>query len=139
MSAYLNDIKAVAALKESAGNSWSAITPSPSPACARQNRLRPGWTIAKYTAASCRKEHGRVGCRLPLSYTQSWLLARLNRQQKLISSRTLKTTNQALTVPVRLDVAALRSDFGPLPEPVHDEKTAVSGLIEELYNLPASS
>lgn len=30
-------------------------------------------------------------------------------------------------------VAALRSDFGPLPDQSMHEKTAVSGLIEELY------
>ena len=30
-------------------------------------------------------------------------------------------------------VAALRSDFGPLPDQSMHEKTAVSGLIEEIY------
>ena len=38
-----------------------------------------------------------------------------------------------LFISIRLMVAALRSDFGPLPDQSMHEKTSVSSLIEELY------
>ena len=50
MSAYQNDIKAVAALKEKAGNSWSAINPESVARMRAQNRFKTGLDIAKYTA-----------------------------------------------------------------------------------------
>ncbi|MEH6499129.1 MAG: isocitrate lyase, partial [Pseudoalteromonas distincta] len=45
----------------------------------------------------------------------------------------LKTTNKRYLYLSGWMVAALRSDFGPLPDQSMHEKTAVSGLIEELY------
>ncbi|HEM6834966.1 TPA: isocitrate lyase, partial [Citrobacter koseri] len=55
-------------------------------------------------------------------------------QQKLISiKKHLKTTNKRYLYLSGWMVAALRSDFGPLPDQSMHEKTAVSGLIEELY------
>ena len=42
MSAYQNDIKAVAALKEAAGSSWSAINPEYVARMRAQNRFKTG-------------------------------------------------------------------------------------------------
>ncbi|WP_312341908.1 hypothetical protein, partial [Stutzerimonas nitrititolerans] len=50
MSAYQNDIKAVAALKEVAGSSWSAINPESVARMRAQNRFKTGLEIAQYTA-----------------------------------------------------------------------------------------
>ena len=55
-------------------------------------------------------------------------------QQKLISiKKHLKTTNKRYLYLSGWMVAALRSEFGPLPDQSMHEKTAVSDLIEELY------
>ncbi len=55
-------------------------------------------------------------------------------QQKLISiKKHLKTTNKRYLYLSGWMVAALRSEFGPLPDQSMHEKTAVSGLIGELY------
>ena len=50
MSAYQNDIKAVAALKAAAGSSWSAIDPESVARMRAQNRFKTGLEIAQYTA-----------------------------------------------------------------------------------------
>jgi hypothetical protein len=54
MSAYQNDIKAVAALKEAAGSSWSAINPESVARMRAQNRFQTGLDIARYTAGIMR-------------------------------------------------------------------------------------
>lgn len=134
MSAYQNDIKAVAALKESAGNSWSAINPESVARMRTQNRFKTGLDIAKYTAAIMRKDMAEYDADASV-YTQSlgcW--HGFIGQQKLISiKKHLKTTDKRYLYLSGWMVAALRSDFGPLPDQSMHEKTAVSGLIEELY------
>merc|ERR1711965_177167 len=55
-------------------------------------------------------------------------------QQKLISiKKHLKTTNKRYLYLSGWMVAALRSEFGPLPDQSMHEKTSVSSLIKELY------
>src|SRR5690606_6799279 len=55
-------------------------------------------------------------------------------QQKLISiKKHLKTTNKRYLYLSGWMDAALRSDFGPLPDQSMHEKTSVAALIEELY------
>lgn len=134
MSAYQNEIKAVAALKEKFGNSWSAINPEYAARMRIQNRFKTGLDIAKYTAAIMRKDMAEYDADSSL-YTQSlgcW--HGFIGQQKLISiKKHLKTTNKRYLYLSGWMVAALRSDFGPLPDQSMHEKTAVSSLIEELY------
>src|SRR5690606_7647858 len=134
MSAYQNDIKAVAALKEVAGSSWSAINPESVARMRAQNRFKTGLEIAQYTADSMRKDMAGYDADSPV-YTQSlgcwhgfiW-------QQKLISSKQqLKTTHKRYRYRSGWTVAALRSEFGALPDQAMHEKTAVSDLIEERY------
>ncbi|GIZ13036.1 isocitrate lyase [Pseudomonas sp. NCCP-436] len=134
MSAYQNEIKAVAALKEKFGNTWSAINPEYAARMRIQNRFKTGLDIAKYTAAIMRKDMAEYDADSSL-YTQSlgcW--HGFIGQQKLISiKKHLKTTNKRYLYLSGWMVAALRSDFGPLPDQSMHEKTAVSSLIEELY------
>jgi len=55
-------------------------------------------------------------------------------QQKLISiKKHFKTTNKKYLYLSGWMIAALRSDFGPLPDQSMHEKTSVANLIEELY------
>jgi isocitrate lyase len=134
MSAYQNEIKAVAALKEKYGSSWSAINPEYAARMRLQNRFKTGLDIAKYTAAIMRKDMAEYDADSSL-YTQSlgcW--HGFIGQQKLISiKKHLKTTNKKYLYLSGWMVAALRSEFGPLPDQSMHEKTAVSSLIEELY------
>ena len=134
MSAYQNDIKAVAALKEVAGSSWSAINPESVARMRAQNRFKTGLEIAQYTADIMRKDMAEYDADSSV-YTQSlgcW--HGFIGQQKLISiKKHLKTTNKRYLYLSGWMVAALRSDFGPLPDQSMHEKTAVSDLIEELY------
>ncbi|QGZ30895.1 isocitrate lyase [Stutzerimonas stutzeri] len=134
MSAYQNDIKAVAALKEVAGSSWSAINPESVARMRAQNRFKTGLEIAQYTADIMRKDMAEYDADSSV-YTQSlgcW--HGFIGQQKLISiKKHLKTTNKRYLYLSGWMVAALRSEFGPLPDQSMHEKTAVSDLIEELY------
>ena len=134
MSAYQNDIKAVAALKAAAGSSWSAIDPESVARMRAQNRFKTGLEIAQYTADIMRKDMAEYDADSSV-YTQSlgcW--HGFIGQQKLISiKKHLKTTNKRYLYLSGWMVAALRSDFGPLPDQSMHEKTSVSGLIEELY------
>src|SRR5690554_7911786 len=97
-------------------------------------RFTTGLDIAKFTAAIMRKDMAEYDADTSL-YTQSlgcW--HGFIGQQKLISiKKHLKTTNKKYLYLSGWMVAALRSEFGPLPDQSMHEKTAVSGLIEELY------
>ena len=134
MSTYQNEIKAVAAVKEQAGQGWSAINPESVARMRLQNRFKTGLDVAKYTAAIMRRDMAEYDADASV-YTQSlgcW--HGFIGQQKLISiKKHLKTTNKRYLYLSGWMIAALRSDFGPLPDQSMHEKTAVSALIEELY------
>ena len=139
MSAYQDDIKAVAALKEKFGSSWSAINPESVARMRAQNRFKTGLEIAQYTADIMRKDMAEYDADSSL-YTQSlgcW--HGFIGQQKLISiKKHLKTTNKRYLYLSGWMVAALRSEFGPLPDQSMHEKTSVSALIRELSLLTAA-
>ena len=134
MSAYQNEIKAIAAVTEAAGSTWAAINPEYAARMRLQNRFKTGLDIAKYTAAIMRKDMAEYDADTN-AYTQSlgcW--HGFIGQQKLISiKKHLKTTNKRYLYLSGWMVAALRSEFGPLPDQSMHEKTSVSSLIEELY------
>ena len=134
MSTYQNEIKAIAALKEKAGSGWSAINPESAARMRIQNRFQTGLDIAKYTAAIMRKDMAEYDADSSV-YTQSlgcW--HGFIGQQKLIAiKKHLKTTNKRYLYLSGWMVAALRSEFGPLPDQSMHEKTSVASLIEELY------
>ena len=134
MSTYQNEIKAIAALKEQAGNGWSAINPESAARMRIQNRFQTGLEIAKYTAAIMRKDMAEYDADSSV-YTQSlgcW--HGFIGQQKLIAiKKHLKTTNKRYLYLSGWMVAAMRSEFGPLPDQSMHEKTSVASLISELY------
>src|SRR4029434_9474018 len=99
-----------------------------------QNRFKTGLDIARYTAALMRADMAAYDAD-PTRYTQSlgcWhgFIA----QQKLISVKKHfgKTDRRYLYLSGWM-IAALRSEFGPLPDQSMHEKTSVPALIEELY------
>ena len=135
MSNYTNDIAAVAALCDTNGDAWNAINPESVARMRAQNKFKTGLDIAKYTADLMRADMAAFDAD-KTKYTQSlgcW--HGFVGQQKMISIKKHfngQTDRRYLYLSGWM-VAALRSDFGPLPDQSMHEKTAVAGLVEELY------
>jgi isocitrate lyase len=134
MTDYKNDIDAVQALNEQHGPSWDAINPEYVARMRAQNRFKTGLEIAQYTADIMRRDMEEYDADSS-AYTQSLgVWHGFIGQQKLISiKKHLKTTNKRYLYLSGWMVAALRSEFGPLPDQSMHEKTTVPALIEELY------
>jgi isocitrate lyase len=99
-----------------------------------QNRFKTGLDIARYTAAIMRRDMANYDAD-PSQYTQSlgcW--HGFIGQQKLISiKKHFNNTDRRYLYLSGWMIAALRSEFGPLPDQSMHEKTAVPALIKELY------
>ncbi|MCX7293640.1 isocitrate lyase [Janthinobacterium sp.] len=134
MSQYQDDIKAVAGLKDQQGSAWNAINPESAARMRAQNKFKTGLDIAKYTAKIMRNDMAAYDAD-PSKYTQSlgcW--HGFIGQQKMISiKKHFNSTDRRYLYLSGWMVAALRSEFGPLPDQSMHEKTAVSSLIRELY------
>ncbi|WP_179353648.1 isocitrate lyase [Winogradskyella vidalii] len=134
-SNYRSALQTVRDLKAKYGDTWMAITPENAAQMMTQNRFKTGLDIAKYTAAIMREDMAAYDADSS-NYTQSlgcWhgFVA----QQKMIAvKKHHKTTRKRYLYLSGWMVAALRSEFGPLPDQSMHEKTAVSGLIEEIYD-----
>ncbi|MFQ3331637.1 MAG: isocitrate lyase [Oceanospirillaceae bacterium] len=134
MSQYQDDIHAVANLKAAQGSAWDAINPESAARMKAQNRFQTGLDIARYTAGIMRADMDAYD-QDSSKYTQSlgcW--HGFIGQQKMISiKKHFDNTDRRYLYLSGWMVAALRSDFGPLPDQSMHEKTSVSALIEELY------
>ncbi|WP_396332785.1 isocitrate lyase [Burkholderia anthina] len=134
MSQYQDDIKAVAGLKEKQGSAWNAINPESAARMRAQNKFKTGLDIARYTAKIMRADMAAYDAD-PAKYTQSlgcW--HGFIGQQKMISiKKHFNSTERRYLYLSGWMVAALRSEFGPLPDQSMHEKTSVSALIRELY------
>ncbi len=134
-STYASALETVLNLKAKYGNAWTAINPENAARMLTQNRFKTGLDIAKYTAAIMRKDMAEYDTD-PSKYTQSlgcWhgFIA----QQKMIAvKKHHKTTSKRYLYLSGWMVAALRSEFGPLPDQSMHEKIAVPALIEEIYD-----
>ena len=134
MSAYQDEIKNAAAAIEAGGSSWDAINPESAARMRAQNKFKTGLDIAQYTADIMRRDMAEFD-KDKTKYTQSlgcW--HGFVGQQKLISiKKHFGSTERRYLYLSGWMVAALRSDFGPLPDQSMHEKTAVASLVEELY------
>lgn len=134
MSAYQDAIQKIAQLRQQNGDAWAAINPESAARMQLQNRFNTGLDIAKYTAGIMRADMAAYDADAS-QYTQSlgcW--HGFVGQQKLIAiKKHFGTTKRKYLYLSGWMIAALRSDFGPLPDQSMHEKTAVPGLIEELY------
>tara|TARA_B110000902_G_scaffold230591_1_gene272208 strand:+ start:575 stop:2155 length:1581 start_codon:yes stop_codon:yes gene_type:complete len=134
MSNFSNDLAAVAKLKEQHGGNWGAISADSAARMRTQNRFQTGIEIAKYTAAIMREDMAAYDADSS-QYTQSlgcW--HGFIGQQKLIAiKKHFGTTKRKYLYLSGWMVAALRSEFGPLPDQSMHEKTSVASLIAELY------
>jgi isocitrate lyase len=131
---YQDRIAAADRLVHRHGGSWDGIDPAAVARMQAQNRFRTGLDIARHTAAIMRRDMAAYDAD-PAAYTQSlgcWhgFIA----QQKIISIRKhFGTTDRRYLYLSGWMVAALRSQFGPLPDQSMHEKTSVPALIEEIY------
>lgn len=132
--AYQDHIIEMGQLIKSKNGTWDGISAESVARMRLQNRFKTGLEIAKYTAGIMREDMAAYDAD-PANYTQSlgcWhgFIA----QQKLISiKKHFGTTKQRYIYLSGWMVAALRSDFGPLPDQSMHEKTSVPALIEEIY------
>ncbi|MCB1449762.1 MAG: isocitrate lyase [Nitratireductor sp.] len=131
---YSQEIEAANAFIGKQGNSWSGIEAESVARMRLQNRFRTGLDIAKYTAAIMRADMAAYDAD-PANYTQSlgcW--HGFIGQQKMISiKKHFGSTKGRYLYLSGWMVAALRSEFGPLPDQSMHEKTSVPALIGELY------
>ena len=134
MTHYQDDIAAIQELKDANGSTWNAIDPESAARMRAQNRFRTGLEIAQYTADIMRRDMAEYDADSSV-YTQSLgVWHGFIGQQKLISiKKHLKSTNKRYLYLSGWMVAALRSEFGPLPDQSMHEKTVVPALIQELY------
>src|SRR6201990_2326027 len=130
---YLGEVAAAEALLKTQPT-WNGVTAEAVARMRLQNRFKTGLDVARYTAALMRHDMAAYDAD-PTKYTQSlgcWhgFIA----QQKLISVKKHfgKTDRRYLYLSGWM-IAALRSEFGPLPDQSMHEKTSVPALIEELY------
>ena len=115
-------------------SNWGAINPEYVARMRMQNKFKTGIDIAKYTAGIMRRDMDSYDNDTS-AYTQSlgcW--HGFIGQQKMISiKKHFESTDRKYLYLSGWMVAALRSEFGPLPDQSMHEKTSVASLIAELY------
>ena len=131
---YQDHITQTGDLIRTKSGTWDGINPESVARMRLQNRFQTGLDIARYTAGVMRRDMAAYDAD-PAHYTQSlgcW--HGFIGQQKMISiKKHFNSTKGRYLYLSGWMVAALRSDFGPLPDQSMHEKTAVPALIEELY------
>ncbi|MFN4112462.1 MAG: isocitrate lyase [Sphingomonadaceae bacterium] len=131
---YQNEIGALRTTITGQGGPWNAIDAESAARMKLQNRFPTGLDIARYTAKIMREDMAAYDAD-PANYTQSlgcWhgFIA----QQKMIAiKKHFGSTKRRYLYLSGWMIAALRSEFGPLPDQSMHEKTSVPALIEELY------
>ncbi|NKC20943.1 MULTISPECIES: isocitrate lyase [Pseudoalteromonas] len=134
MSQYQTQLDHFSSLCQSQGKTWQSISPEYASRMHLQNRFKTGLDIAKYTAKVMREDMAAYDADSS-QYTQSlgcW--HGFTAQQMMMAvKRHNKTTKRSYVYLSGWMVAALRSEFGPLPDQSMHEKTAVPALIEEIY------
>jgi isocitrate lyase len=134
MSNYTQDIADLTKLTDRQGGGWRAISPEYAARMKAQNRFRTGLDIARYTAGIMRQDMAEYDADTS-SYTQSlgcWH-GFIGQQKMIAIKKHHGSTNKRYLYLSGWMIAALRSEFGPLPDQSMHEKTSVPALIEELY------
>src|SRR6218665_3386110 len=134
MMGYQEDMAQAGRLIRDYDGTWDGISGESIARMRAQNKFRTGLDIARYTARIMRADMAAYDAD-PANYTQSlgcWhgFIA----QQKMISIKKHFGTVKGRYIYLSgWMIAALRSDFGPLPDQSMHEKTSVPALIEEIY------
>ncbi|WP_201528903.1 isocitrate lyase [Psychrobacter frigidicola] len=133
MSNYTSALELVRKLKKQHGN-WENISENDAARMMVQNRFKTGLDIAQYTADIMREDMEEYD-KDSSQYTQSlgaWH-GFVAQQTMYAKKKHFGTTSKTYIYLSGWMVAALRSEFGPLPDQSMHEKTAVPDLIEEIY------
>ncbi|QJQ95740.1 MULTISPECIES: isocitrate lyase [Halomonadaceae] len=134
MAAYQDDLNTIAQLRDTQNGKWDNISSESAARMRAQNRFRTGLDIARYTAAIMRRDMAEYDNDTS-KYTQSlgcWH-GFIGQQKMIAIKRHHGTTKGRYLYLSGWMVAAMRSEFGPLPDQSMHEKTSVPALIEELY------
>ncbi len=132
--AYQTHITDTETLIRSHDGTWDGISAEAVARMRLQNRFRTGLDIARYTAGIMRRDMAAYDAD-PAAYTQSlgcWH-GFIGQQKMIAIKKHFGSTKRRYLYLSGWMVAALRSDFGPLPDQSMHEKTSVPALIEELY------
>jgi isocitrate lyase len=119
---------------DGAGAPWAAIDSESAARMKLQNRFPTGLDIARYTARIMREDMAAYDAD-SAAYTQSlgcWH-GFIGQQKMIAIKKHFGTTRSRYLYLSGWMIAALRSEFGPLPDQSMHEKTSVPALIEELY------
>ncbi len=134
MSVYQKEISAALSIRDCNQETWKGINPEYVARMRLQNRFRTGLDIARYTAGIMRKDMADYDLDSG-KYTQSlgcW--HGFTAQQLAMSVKKHRgTMDKSYIYLSGWMVAALRSEFGPLPDQSMHEKTSVPALINEIY------
>jgi isocitrate lyase len=131
---YQDHIIEMSVLIKSNKGAWDGINPEAVARMRLQNRFKTGLEIAKYTADIMRRDMAAYDAD-PANYTQSlgcWH-GFIAQQQMIAIKKHFGTTKGRYIYLSGWMIAALRSEFGPLPDQSMHEKTSVPALIEEIY------
>ncbi|MDE1883998.1 MAG: isocitrate lyase [Rhodospirillales bacterium] len=131
---YQDSIRNTSDLITAKGSSWEGISPEAVSRMRLQNRFRTGLDIARYTARVMRQDMAAYDAD-PANYTQSlgcWH-GFIAQQQMISVKKHFGTTKGRYIYLSGWMIAAMRSEFGPLPDQSMHEKTSVPALIEEIY------
>ncbi len=133
-SAYEDHTAKVGKLIDGKKGAWNGINAESVARMRLQNRFQTGLDIARYTAGIMRADMAAYDAD-PALYTQSlgaWH-GFIAQQQMIAVKKHFGTTKRRYIYLSGWMVAALRSEFGPLPDQSMHEKTSVPALIEEIY------
>ncbi|GAA3967547.1 isocitrate lyase [Allohahella marinimesophila] len=133
MSNIQQDINSLKEIVQ-ANKTWESINPEYAARMRAQNRFKTGLDIAQYTADIMREDMAAYD-KDTSQYTQSlgcWH-GFIGQQKMIAIKKHLGETKRRYLYLSGWMVAALRSEFGPLPDQSMHEKTSVSSLIGELY------
>jgi isocitrate lyase len=133
-ASYQTEVEAAQTLLKGK-DTWTGITAEAIARMRLQNRFKTGLDIARYTAAVMRADMAAYD-KDSSKYTQSLgVWHGFVAQQKMISIKKHfgGSTDRRYMYLSGWMIAALRSEFGPLPDQSMHEKTSVPALIKELY------
>ncbi len=131
---YRDEIESTRRTLEQKGNAWDGVAAEAVARMRLQNRFQSGLDIARHTARIMRADMASYDAD-PARYTQSlgcWH-GFIGQQKVIAIKKHFGTTKGRYLYLSGWMIAALRSEFGPLPDQSMHEKTSVPALIEELY------
>ncbi|MEO7689858.1 MAG: isocitrate lyase [Sphingomonas sp.] len=131
---YQDHIATTRQLIQGKKGAWDGIDAESVARMRLQNRFQTGLDIARYTAAIMRRDMAAYDAD-PANYTQSlgcWH-GFIGQQKMIAIKKHFGSTERRYLYLSGWMIAALRSEFGPLPDQSMHEKTSVPALIDELY------